>query len=123
MTASRASSLRLPKAHSTHRSHADGCSSDSRDDLDHGLTLPAVEMVASLVSAMAAEALMSALTMVPFAIIALVTVPLSPVVTTVPVTLGSVMVRSAVGSATVSCFIAVVVAAFKLKLPDIAVPV
>jgi hypothetical protein len=45
--------------------------------------------------------IMSALTMVPFAIIALVTVPLSPVVITVPVTLGSVMVRSAVGSATV----------------------
>jgi hypothetical protein len=30
----------LTEAHSTHRSHADGCSSDSRDDLDHGVSLP-----------------------------------------------------------------------------------
>ena len=30
----------LTKAHSSHRSHADGCSSDSRDDLDHGVSLP-----------------------------------------------------------------------------------
>jgi hypothetical protein len=30
----------LAKAHSTHRSHADGRSSDSRDDLDHGVSLP-----------------------------------------------------------------------------------
>jgi hypothetical protein len=42
--------------------------------------------------------------MVPFAIyiIALVTVPLSPVVITVPVVFGSVIVRSAVGLTTAS---------------------
>ena len=63
------------------------------------LTLPAVAIVASLVSTMAAEAFISALTIVSLAIIALVTVPLSPVVITVPVTFGSVMVRSVVASA------------------------
>ena len=30
----------LAEAHRTHRSHADGCSSDSRDDLDHDVSLP-----------------------------------------------------------------------------------
>ena len=63
------------------------------------LTLPAVTIVASLVSTMAAEAFISALTIVSLAIIVLETVPLSPVVITVPVTFGSVMVWSAVASA------------------------
>ena len=39
--------------------------------------------------------------MVPSVIIVLVTLPVSPVVTTVPVTFGRVIVRSAVGSVTV----------------------
>lgn len=56
------------------------------------LTLPAVLIVANFVSTIAAEALMSPLTMVPSAIIAEVTVPESPVVTTVPVVAGSVIV-------------------------------
>jgi hypothetical protein len=47
----------------------------------------------SLVTAIAAEALISAFTIVPSAIMVLVTVPLSPVVTTVPVVLaGKVIV-------------------------------
>ena len=58
------------------------------------LTFPAVAMVASFVSTMAAEALMSALTMVPSRIIVLVTLPVSPVVTTVPVMSGSVIILS-----------------------------
>jgi hypothetical protein len=57
------------------------------------LTLPAVAMVSSLVSTMAAEALMSSYySIVPSSIIVLVTLPLSPVVTTVPVSSGSVIV-------------------------------
>ena len=55
---------------------------------------------ASLLNAMAAEELISALTMVLSAIIVPVTVPVSPVVTTVPVMLGKVMVLSNVGSTT-----------------------
>ena len=55
-------------------------------------TFDAVEMVANLVSTIAADALISALTMVPSVIIVLVTVPVSPVVTTVPVTAGKVRV-------------------------------
>ena len=64
------------------------------------------------VPAIAADALISALTIVPSsispdtivpsAIIADVTVPVSPVVITVPVTLGRVIVLSAVGSTTVN---------------------
>ena len=46
------------------------------------LTLPAVAMVASLVSTIAAEAFMSASSIVPFSSIVLVTVPVSPTVTT-----------------------------------------
>ena len=57
---------------------------------------------ASLLTAISAPVLMSALTIVPSVNIALVTVPVSPVVTTAPVTFGSVIVRSAVGSTTVS---------------------
>lgn len=72
------------------------------------LTLPAVLMVASLVSAIAADALMSALTMVPSAIIVLVTVPLSPVVMTVPVVAGSVIV--VVPAAAAGC---------SVKVPDV----
>jgi hypothetical protein len=45
---------------------------------------------------------MSALRIVPSRIIVDVTVPVSPVVTTVPVTFGRVIVLSAVGSVTVS---------------------
>ena len=52
-------------------------------------TLPAVLIVASLLSAMAAPEAMSALTMVPYS-------------TTVPEASGKVIVRSAVGSTTVS---------------------
>jgi hypothetical protein len=55
-------------------------------------TLSAVEIVASFVSAIAAEALISPLTIVPSRIIVLVTVPVSPVVTTVPVVAGNVIV-------------------------------
>ena len=66
------------------------------------LTLSAVLIVANLVSTIAAEALMSAFRIVPSRIIVEVTVPVSPVVITVPVTLGSVIVLSAVGSTTVS---------------------
>ena len=50
---------------------------------------------ASLLTAISAEALTSALTIVASAIIALVTVPVSPVVITLPLTFGNVIVRSA----------------------------
>ena len=54
-----------------------------------------------MLTAISALALMSALTIVLSVIIVLVTLPVSPVVTTVPVTFGSAIVRSAVGSVTV----------------------
>ena len=55
----------------------------------------------NFVSAIAAEAFISALTIVPSTIIVLVTVPVSPDVITVPVTSGKVIVLSdVVGSAT-----------------------
>ena len=55
---------------------------------------------ASLLYEMPAVALMSPLTIVASVIIVDVTVPVSPVVTTVPETSGKLMVRSAVGSTT-----------------------
>ena len=54
-----------------------------------------------LVLSIAAEALMSALRIVPSSNIVEVTVPVSPVVTKVPSIFGIVTIRSAVGSATV----------------------
>ena len=86
------------------------------------LTLPAVAMVASLVSTIAADALTSAFKMVPSSNIALVTVPVSPVVTNVPVILGNVKVRSAVGSTTASVVSKPsAVAPSKLKVPPVPI--
>ena len=61
---------------------------------------------------------MSASRMVPSKIMVLVTLPVSPLVTTVPVTLGNVIVRSAVGSTTARVVSkASAVAPSKVKLP------
>jgi hypothetical protein len=97
---------------------------------------PEIVDAASLETAIAAEALMSAFTIVPSAIIVLVTVPVSPLVITVPVVSGKVSVLlapSVVGvkvtlklevpparpiSSTPSC-----VAAARVRMPDALVDV